>query len=146
MKTSLILLFIALIVLIQVRKINFLVFSKRFYFQFFFFKFFKKSIDVKSLKAVRKCNKGSDCQADECCVYSIQPLGRHRRQLVVPTLAGVCSKKPAVNDDCVALLNPDVDFDNEIVQACPCAGKSTCIRKPNAVFTPPAGYTGTCIV
>ena len=95
-----------------------------------------------------KCNKGSDCAADECCLSDVKPIGRRRRQVGSGDgssyTGGHCAKKPKLKEPCTDLLNP-MDYLNQAVYECPCETGSVCVRNPNAGFIVPIGYQGTCL-
>ncbi|XP_034336041.2 uncharacterized protein [Magallana gigas] len=90
--------------------------------------------------ALRMCNTGSECNADECCVSNTPPRGR--RFLDTHSHLGHCVPMGTDGSSCLVKYSHLTTRPEDVVYACPCSNGLHC--HGDGVNEVPLGERGHC--
>uniref|UniRef100_A0A8W8KCH1 Prokineticin domain-containing protein n=2 Tax=Magallana gigas TaxID=29159 RepID=A0A8W8KCH1_MAGGI len=90
--------------------------------------------------ALRMCNTGSECNADECCVSNNPPRGR--RFLDTHSHLGHCVPMGTDGSSCLVKYSHLTTRPEDVVYACPCSNGLHC--HGDGVNEVPLGERGHC--
>ncbi len=89
-----------------------------------------------------ECDKGSECQANYCCISNVQPIGKRG---ISARKNGYCAPMPGAEESCLYRENSfGTNYLDGLSFQCPCKSGLECVKNPNGYYIVPIGYQGTC--